>query len=297
MVTEQRETKLVPQQIFSSSRAYANDREVAFAEKIGAVDLLDMSFIAKVHKFGGKGKKLSHNGRTALTIEFDNYQNSYQDSYVLNYAQFPKTHKKSDEEMEVLEESQLSSNSPAVLFYEQDKDTDEGTLAQNLSKLQGKTDKEIWVVLEAESKRVIEKIEIALSLGVKNFILRAGKYDNEYFWNTQVIGNIQENGGTIIVALPRKRHVKNSYMKFFFRFGVDGTFHEVPERGWGSEILHLNSNFEYVSMSLQKALEGYSQVADNITKSSHYGFSRVRALNVANTFAGTIEVLQVMEEA
>lgn len=296
MVNEQRQELVVePQQVFSSSKAYPNDREIAYAEKISAVDFLEMSFVAKIHKVNAKNPLLL-NKAGALTIQFDNYQNTYQDSYVLNYMQFPKGYKKSDNEMKAIEESQANSNSPAFLFYEQDSDVDEGVYTQNLSDLQERTDKEIWAVLEVESKRLIEKIDVALSLGIKNFIIRAGKYDREYFWNAQIVRNIQTNNGRIVVALPRKRHTRNSYMKFFFRFGVDGTFHEVPERGWGGEILHLNSSLEYVPMSLKKALDGYSQIEDNITKSHHYGFSRVRALHVANTFGGAIEVLQVTEE-
>jgi len=197
--------------------------------------------------------------------------------------------------MEVIEESQSSSNSPAFLLYEQDMVNDEGVFSENLQDIQERMEKEIWVVLEIESERIVEKIDVALSLGIKNFIIRAGKYNEEYLWNTQVIGKIQQNDGTILVALPRRHTRGNSFIKNFFRLGVDGVFHEVPN-GRGGSVLHLNSEYKYVHMSFEEAVKGYPNEMGNINKSSRYGFSRVRALNVANAFAGTIEVLEIVEE-
>ena len=256
-----------------------------------------MSFIAKVHKCGSKEiHLLNDNEIENITIGFDNYQNSYRDSYVWNYFQLNKGHRKTDEQMRVIEESQFSSNSPAFLFYEKDMGTDEGVYLEKAQDIQERTDKEIWAVLEIESKRIVEKIEMALEVGIRNFIIRAGKYNKEYLWSTQVIGKIQQNAGTIIVALPRRHTRGNSFIKDFFRLGVDGVFHEVPPPSRGKiTILHLNSDYKYVSMEFEDAVRDYQDM-NNINRSSHYGFSRVRALNVANAFAGTIEVLEIIEE-
>jgi len=257
---------------------------------------LNISFIAKVHKFGvGNINQLNRSEIENLTAKFDTYQNTYQDSYVLNYLQFRKGHEKTDEQIEVIEESQLSSDSPAFLFYEQDNETDEGVLLESLLRIQTLTEKEIWLVLEVETKRIAEKIDTALSLGIKNFIVRAGKYNSDYLWSVNIIGNIQQNKGTIIVALPRRHYRRDSYTKDFFQFGVDGVFHEVPQ-GWGGDILQLNSDYKYVDMLFEEAVNGYSEELRNICRSNHYGFSRVRALNVANSFSGTIEILQIVEE-
>ena len=256
-----------------------------------------MSFIAKVHKCGlGEIHLLKDEETEKITIGFDNYQNSYRDSYVLNYFQFNKGHRKTDEQMRVIEESQSSSNSPAFLFYEKDMETDEGVYSEMLQDIQEKIDTEIWAVLEIESERIAEKIGIALGLGIKNFIVRAGKYNDEYLWSTQVVAKIQQSEGMIIVALPRRHTRGNSFIKDFFRLGVDGVFHEVPPPARGKiPILHLNSDYKYVNMEFENAVREYPDMR-NISKSSHYGFSKVRALNVANAFAGTIEVLEIVEE-
>lgn len=289
----QKEITLLPQKIFSSSRAYPSDREVAYAEKIHATDLLDMSFIAKIHKFGSKDiANLKQDKIASLTADFDSYQSSYEDSYIWNYFQLVKGQLKSEEQIHVIDESQLKSNSPAFLIYEKDMRTDEGVFSERIQSIE--TDKEKWVVLERESKRILEKIEVAISHGIKSFIIRAGKYEDELTWKS-IINNIQDNEGTIIIALPKRRHGKVSFIKDFFRLGVDGVFHEVPE-GRGGEILYLNENYEYVQISFAEAVKNFSDELKNLKKSYYYAFSRASALNTANNFAGTIEVFEIVKE-
>lgn len=278
-------------QIFSSGIAFANDREIAYAEKLGAVGLLNISYIIKIEKYDEANiGNLNTGNINHLSAENDNFQDTYEESTIIQYFQLNKGIAKSQEQIDVIEESQIKSKSPLFLFYEQNMQTDEGVFSENLQNKIKNVKKELFVVLEIESKRIKEKVDIALSLGVRNFIFRAGKYEDTHLWN-RVISAVHDKSGLVFVALPRRMHDKISYIKDMFEFGVDFVFHEVFN-GWGNEILHLNSEYRYVNLSFNRAIEGYSEFED-IRDSLKYGFSRVRAINLANSYAGTIEVLQI----
>lgn len=284
------------QQSAQAGRIIANDREIEYAKDINSMPS-EMSHIVKIEKYDRKKMhKLNRDEIVSLSNEFNAYQGAYPDSDVLALFQLNKGMTKTDEHIEVMQKSQLSSNLRTFVFQEKSSRNDEGVFLDQLEdifpRLNGKTP---YVLFELEgNKRVRQKITLALQAGIRKFIFRGGKWNNRRMW-VQIIAIVQATGGEVFVSLPKRMQNKISYIKTALQFGADYVFHEVL-RGWkiSEDILHLNDRFEYVALGLSQALDGYPiDFRDNLPQSSHYGFSRVRTLNVANSFAHTIERIPI----
>lgn len=287
---------LTIQRVAQAGKIVPNDREIAYARGINSMPA-EMSHIIKIEKYEGrKLHKLNRNETIKLRDGLNAYQSLYPASDILALFQLNKGIAKSDEQIEVMQDSQLSSSLRTFVFQEKSSRNDEGVFSEQLELVLPRlNEKELYVLLELEgNKRIRQKITLALALGVKKFIVRGGKWNSLNLW-VQIIAVIQANEGEVFVSLPKRMQNKISYIKAALQFGADYVFHEVL-RGWkiGNEILHLNEQFQYVALNLQHALEGYpDSLKNDLPQSSHYGFSRVRTLNTANSFAHTIERLPV----
>lgn len=287
-MTEQNIAQLSAQ----TGKVIPNDREIEYARSIDSMPS-EMSNIVKIEKYDNKKmRKLNRSEITRLTQGFNTYQDLYSDSDVLAFFQLNKGIVKTDEQIEVMQNSQLASNLRTFVFQEKNARNDEGIFMNQLEdifpRLEGKM---LYVLIELEgNKRIRQKITLALQAGVKNFIIRGGKWNHRKIWS-QIAMIIQKYDGELLISLPKRMVSKISFIKKALQFGADYVFHEVL-RGWkiSEEILHLNNRYEYVSLNLAQALEGYpEELREQVSHNSHYGFSRVRTLNIANAFAHTIE--------
>lgn len=283
---------LTLQQAAKVGRILANDREMDYAESIHSMPS-EMSHVIKIEKYDSKKMhKLNRNEMKKLTNGFNSYQRSYPDTDVLALFQLNKGVIKTDEHIEVMQNSQLASNLRTFTFQEKNPRGDEIAFMNQLEDIPHRLNGKIpYVVFELEgNKRIRQKITLALQVGIRKFILRGGKWNNKKLW-AQMVMIIQATGGEVLISLPKRMVDKVSFIKKALQFGADYVFHEVL-RGWkiSEDILHLNDKFEYVTLGLEKASEGYPEkLRQTLSQDSHYGFSRVRALNVANSFSHTVE--------
>lgn len=274
-----------------------NDREYQHAENTMTTHLLDTSFIVKVEKYGDNNRGMLGRADIGnLANLFNLYQGRQINSEVINLFQLNKGERKTARELEVIHESQISSNSMGFTFQEETRRQNVALFSQQLNNIIPRVnDKKIYVVLEIESKNIRQKIDYALSVGIRNFILRGGKWNNQRLW-VEITSKIYRERGITFVSLPKRMRStdKMSYIKLAFQFGADYVFHEVMTGHEIDEVLHLTSEYIYVSMPLNVALMDYADVIqEEITESQNYGFSRVRAINIANSFVGTIERIQL----
>lgn len=287
-MTEQKIVQLSEQ----AGKTIPNDREIEYAKSIDSMPS-EMSYVVKIEKYDRKKmRKLNRNEINKLIKGFNAYQDSYPDSEVLAFFQLNKGIVKTDEHIKVMQNSQLDSNLRTFVFQEKNVREDEGVFMNQLEDVFPRLKEKIpYVLFELEgNKRIRQKITLALQMGIKKFIIRGGKWNHRKMWS-QIAMIIQANEGEIFISLPKRMVNKISFIKKALWFGADYVFHEVL-RGWkiSDDILHLNDKFEYVVLGLDKALEGYPEdLREQLSQNSHYGFSRVRTLNVANSFAHTIE--------
>lgn len=274
-----------------------NDREYKHAEDTGTINLLNLSFIIKVERYTEDTRRALATARVEnLATLFNEYQDEHIDSEVINLFQLRKGARKTARELEVMHESQRISSSVGFTFQEETSRQDNIMFSQQLDDIIPKTNgKEIYVALEIESKQIRKKIDYALSKNIKRFILRGGKWNNPRLW-VGIISKIHKEKGIAFVSLPKRMRNDNraSFIKTAFEFGADYVFHEVMT-GWQvKEILHLTSDYVYVPMPLNVALIDYTDmIEEEITENQHYAFSRVRAINIANSFVETIERIQL----
>jgi len=285
-----------------STKVVLNNLEMSYAEDLNSPDSFEPKpeYIFFVEDFRRKArKKLNEAVIPEIKKEITFWINKHPSTKIIHIFQFKKGTIKTEKQMEIALECQNVDGSKGICFYEQNPKQKYQQLETQLNtfieKIKGK-DK--YVVLEIEAEEVSEKVGIALSKGIKNFIFIGGAYDNSDLWINKVINKIHKERGEVAILFPARMHTttRESYFKKGIQFGADFVFHGKRGGGEVKKILYLDEQDLIYKEIEEIDDEALKEKLKNLpTTYEKYKLSRIFAINKANLFAKTYAKSIVIE--
>lgn len=268
----------------------ANDVEVGYAEQNGLNNLLDLSIIPFIKRITNTNRINLKQNSSKFINELNGFIDKHKDSNVFFFAQFNKGDSRTKTELNTIWEIQQKSKLETFTFQE----SDEGNSLNDFKKefemsKKFSVGKEIFAVLDINSKFVEDKIDFLLLSKVRNFVLRGGDYNNLEKW-VEIRDSIWKLKGDFIISVHRRwDNDKVSYFRYALYLGCDYTFHEkpAPYPVEIKNILNLNNNFVYEDILVD------GDYGITLTDENKYSFSRVRDLLKAQELSPTIETIQI----
>lgn len=273
-----------------------NSQEDDFAEKLGITQVNGSHLFVVENCRKKERKNLTDELAETIQEEVATKKSKYSDKIVLNVIQFKKGLTKTDEQINSAIKCNLFEGSDGVCLYEHNPLADVGELGNKLPSLIDKAeDYEIYFVIEMDGEEVLEKINLLLETGIRNFILIAGDYSNDNLWRQTIISSILREGGKAIVLLPVRMNTKTkkSFIDHAQNYGATIVVHGMPFGGGESktsfldrtDMLYKNKNSLPTTHSIKTNIV-FSDLADTFRANSRkeYEFSRVCSLAEAELF-------------
>lgn len=273
-----------------------NNQEDNLAEKIGLSEVSGSHFFVIENCRKKERRNLNNDLSERIQEEVAIKKNKYPNKVVLNVIQFKKGLTKTEEQIESAIKCNLFDGSDGVCLYEQNPLAGVDELSRKLPELINKSDgNEIYFVIEIDGEEVLEKINLLLETGIRNFILIAGKYSDSNLWRQVIVSSILRENGKAIVLLPARMNTKSkkSFIEHATNYGATIVVHGLPFGGGGSETKFLDkSDMIYKNKSALpethsiKTDSFFRNLAETFVANSRkeYEFSKICSLAEAKLF-------------
>lgn len=196
----------------------------------------------------------------------------------------------------------IFEGSDGVCMYETNIKQEPETFNVELPKLiKFAKDFEKYMVFEIESIKLREKLEIALNSGIRNFILIAGKYEDNDLW-TDFVDRVRAEKGKVIIILSARMHrtTKKAYMQQAIDSGANIVCHGKFSGGGDEKKERINLYLDNNDMTFKKKedvpdtntiignpLFSNLMDANESDKDKEYHISRLSALPEGSIYANT----------
>jgi hypothetical protein len=273
-----------------------NHQEDDLAEKIGISEVSGSHFFVIENCRRKERRNLNDELAERIQEEVAVKKSKYPNKIVLNIIQFKKGLTKTDEQIQSAIKCNLFEGSDGVCLYEHNPLADVKELSKKLPEMIDKSEgNEIYFVLEMDGEDVLEKVNLLLETGIRNFILIAGNYSDENLWRQVIVSSIIRENGKAIVLLPARMNTKSkkSFIEHATIYGATIVVHGLPFGGGSSEtkfldksdMIYKNKNSLPETHSI-KTNPVFSSLADTFVANSRneYEFSKVCSLTEAKLF-------------
>jgi hypothetical protein len=273
-----------------------NNKEDDIAEGLGILEISGSHLFVIENCRKKERKNLTNELAETIQGEVIIKKNKYPDKIVISVIQFKKGITKTDEQIESAIKCNLFEGSDGVCLYENNPLAGVGELENKLPELIDKAEGyEIYFVIEMDGEEVLDKINLLLETGIRNFILIAGNYSNDNLWRQVIVSSILREKGKAIVLLPARMNTKTkkSFITHATNYGATIVVHGIPFGGGESEtkfldkidMLYKNKNSLPETHSIRTNII-FSDLADTFIANSRreYEFSKICSLAEAKLF-------------
>jgi len=300
---------------YSKCKVIFNDKELNNCKITGTQNLFDGKYLVKIIRPSKKSrKKKILFEKEDYVKSLNNFQGKHPDISIIPLFQFLDGYIISKNNYNLILDIQLTSKLKSVVFIERNRKQSVKNFKKDFQKFlldPRNEDKDIFLFIQTNSKKLRLKLDFAFDNGIKNFIIRGGKYKDIRFW-VGIISKIHSINGKVFCSLPKRYNNKNiSYIKPLVDYGADYVFHQAFNRPPPKDIeednkdniLYLGKNFKYFKTLNKENVKEYLDKnllkdLDKIlskNKDNEYELSRVISLKTTPKLIRLVVIYEILD--